>query len=947
MEIKSDPRGSIWRRWDLHIHTKGTQKNDQFTSLNFDTYCEVLFKKALEYEISAIGITDYFSIENYLKVKEYVTNIDSKENFNEDEKEAIKNIFLLPNVELRMLPVTDRGKLVNLHCIFNPSYVDSLENDFFTQIKHSGGTGSDYLMNKRGFEELGKSLDQRLVGNDAYKKGVNNFVVEHGKLKLLLENNRNFRNNVLIVVSNSKNDGASGFQKHYDLFEDIAPGSLDGVRKSIYSISDAIFSSNESDIKYFVGEKKDSIETVISKCGTIKPCIHGSDAHTEEKLFRPDDDRFCWIKADLTFEGLKQIIYEPQAGERVAISPIMPDHKDSFKTISKINFSHSRDFPDEIVFNKNLCAIIGSRSSGKSALLAYLAHTIEPITVEKLIKGPGEGDDFSWAMINNSEFDYQVTWNNEKTNSDFAGKIVYIPQNHLFQKSKNPIEIKERIAPIFFKTYPEFKKYYESAEKKIELENRNIEAQVTKWYRLMGLKSKNHEAVRDLGDEAAISEEKENNEKTIVSVKEKYSLNEEEVKNYKDIKTKIVGLENNKKKATEDLELVANINQDEKYFSDVSISLVPDKSSLPTQAIGTIEEILEEFETLILAKVNTSLITFKEELDSKLGEYEQKLDGIKLENKELITKYEKNTIIEQLINKNSEFDELLKEITVINEIIKDLSSQIERCIESIKMSIVNRKTILNELVKYSENINQDKTIDITFGVEYNFDENLQIVEEQINMRDSTQFVKNHELNISEVRNMAEQFLNAIYSGEQKIIQNYEKMHVAIDTLTLTEKILFTAKMEGDNIGGFSETTMTPGKRALFWLKLILSESDDKWPLLIDQPEDDLDSRSIFDEVVPFLKEKKKERQIILVSHNANLVIGADSEQVIIANRNGTDRKNEDGKQFNYLSGSLESNKTKDNTCVDTLKAQGIQEHACDILDGGKAAFEKRRNKYSL
>ena len=63
-----------------------------------------------------------------------------------------------------------------------------------------------------------------------------------------------------------------------------------------------------------------------------------------------------------------------------------------------------------------------------------------------------------------------------------------------------------------------------------------------------------------------------------------------------------------------------------------------------------------------------------------------------------------------------------------------------------------------------------------------------------------------------------------------------------------------------------------------------------WPLLIDQPEDDLDSRSVYAEIVPFLKEKKKERQIILVSHNANLVIGADSEQIIVANRNGDDRK---------------------------------------------------------
>jgi ABC-type Mn2+/Zn2+ transport system ATPase subunit len=129
--------------------------------------------------------------------------------------------------------------------------------------------------------------------------------------------------------------------------------------------------------------------------------------------------------------------------------------------------------------------------------------------------------------------------------------------------------------------------------------------------------------------------------------------------------------------------------------------------------------------------------------------------------------------------------------------------------------------------------------------------------------------------------------------------------------------------------------------------LILAESLDTWPLLIDQPEDDLDSRSIYDEVVPFLKLKKKERQIVMVSHNANLVIGSDSEQLIIANRHGDDRKNEDGKQFNYLTGSLEFSNDHDKSCADTLKAQGVCEHACSILDGGKTAFESRKNKYQI
>jgi ABC-type Mn2+/Zn2+ transport system ATPase subunit len=99
--------------------------------------------------------------------------------------------------------------------------------------------------------------------------------------------------------------------------------------------------------------------------------------------------------------------------------------------------------------------------------------------------------------------------------------------------------------------------------------------------------------------------------------------------------------------------------------------------------------------------------------------------------------------------------------------------------------------------------------------------------------------------------------------------------------------------------------MTPGKQAMFALTLILSESEEAWPLLIDQPEDDLDSRSIYDVLVAYLARTKCERQIIMVTHDANLVIGADSEQVVVANRHGQDWQNVGGRTFDYFTGSLE------------------------------------------
>ncbi|VVM25420.1 ATPase involved in DNA repair [uncultured Gammaproteobacteria bacterium] len=80
--------------------------------------------------------------------------------------------------------------------------------------------------------------------------------------------------------------------------------------------------------------------------------------------------------------------------------------------------------------------------------------------------------------------------------------------------------------------------------------------------------------------------------------------------------------------------------------------------------------------------------------------------------------------------------------------------------------------------------------------------------------------------------------------------------------------------------------MSDGKKAFVILKLLLEFSDKECPILIDQPEDSLDNRAIYNELVAYLKQKKKKRQIILVTHNANIVVNADAEEVVVANQHG-------------------------------------------------------------
>ena len=144
--------------------------------------------------------------------------------------------------------------------------------------------------------------------------------------------------------------------------------------------------------------------------------------------------------------------------------------------------------------------------------------------------------------------------------------------------------------------------------------------------------------------------------------------------------------------------------------------------------------------------------------------------------------------------------------------------------------------------------------------------------------------------------------------------------------------------------------MSPGKKALVLLELLINLENSKCPILIDQPEDDLDNRSIYGDLVKFIRQKKMDRQIIVVTHNANIVLGADTEEVIVANQEGQDTPNAQYR-FEYRSGAIEN----DSPVTDSsgglvpgiLNKTGIQTQICDILEGGRSAFERRKNKYSM
>lgn len=117
--------------------------------------------------------------------------------------------------------------------------------------------------------------------------------------------------------------------------------------------------------------------------------------------------------------------------------------------------------------------------------------------------------------------------------------------------------------------------------------------------------------------------------------------------------------------------------------------------------------------------------------------------------------------------------------------------------------------------------------------------------------------------------------------------------------------------------------LSPGQKGNLLLMFYLLVDPGQEPLLLDQPDETLDNRTIKDLLVPAIKEAKVRRQMIVVTHNPNVAVVADADQIIMAEF--------DGEIFTYDSGAIES--------------RVPNEHIVDVLEGRRPAFENREQKY--
>jgi ABC-type polar amino acid transport system ATPase subunit len=863
-------RGSEWRKWDLHIHSPYTHLN------KYSCSDEEFISKIKEQNILVIGLTNYFKFEE----EEYLLK----------EKATVEGLTVFLNLEFRLSYQNKEDDCCDIHVLFDNDLTNENIKDFLTNLK----------LNLNGTEIKAKDISN-------YSDGFTKATVELDNLLSTLDDESLKLKNRYLIGFLSRGKGNSRTSTNY---EKIAKKA-----HLIIHSSDSVENA-ETDRAFWL------------KHG--KPMLQSSDAHELTKI----GTKYTWIKSQTTFDGFRQIVFEPQ--ERVDISTSKPDDKFGYNLIDYIQFNESDNkifSANKIYLNPNLNTIIGGKSTGKSNLLRMIAKDAD---IEEFKK---DKHNIEWIAQ-----DIKVQW---QSGDDSEKKILYIPQSYLIKDLEDG---KRNIADIIvtsLKGDSKRKLLYENIETEQNSIKISIDSLLDRLFENGRIEKNKKDEIKNIGSKDGLIQEIIKLKDNKTSLLKELKIEEKEISDYNSKNEFIFKV----------LKSVAN-NQKDAEILRGKISHLEPKSFKPLLSdedlINNIElkkKVNEEYKQIIsdaFDKVISSLKVQIELISEQSDSFNEQINSTKKALEPIQLKLKQQTLINEISTK---IEETEKKLSQVEELQKEVDTK-----QSLSREIISE--IFIEFDKYYSKKEN-------FIKEFSFDEDNLIIGYKILFYSSSIY----DWFRDNVVNNTTSYLSKVNSSlkEYKFSDDYGKFREQINYLfkeALEEKIpfkgsfnkgTFVKSLLGDwfslepimEYDGDKIEQMSDGKKAFVLLKLLVNIDNSKYPILIDQPEDSLDNRSIYKELTSYLKVKKKQRQIIIVTHNANLVVGADAENIIVANQHGVSNENQDCIQFDYINGALEESKSFDKDEKIELRKRGIKEHVCEILEGGVDAFKKREQKYSI
>ena len=1010
----NDARGSMWRRWDLHVHTPASLQHNYGGSGSNVWERFITALEQLPEDFSVIGINDYLFLEGYRKILEFksqgrLSNIDT----------------FLPVLEFRLARFAgteDKLRRINYHVIFsNEITSDQIEQQFLNQLKAcytlSPGVAQAWagVVTLQSLEDLGKAIIESAPDNKRsdYKlpvlEGFNNLNLSVEKIKEAL-NSPYFKNNYITAVG--KTEWASLKWNDQSIAE----------KKTIINEPDALFISAANADAY-----KKARETLQTQ-EVNDHLLDCSDAHNWAESGSKDSLGRCelWVKADPTFRGLQHALLE--FDERVYVGTEPPKVTDVKKRpqryiqsieIKKVPGAPLLEewFDCSIPFNPGLVAIIGNKGNGKSALADIVA----------LGGNSQQEDNFSFLNENqfrNSRedksvhFEATLSWHSDDNevyrlsrpqDPEDIERVKYIPQSYLESlcnefASEGGGAFDRELRAVIFSHIPNAERLgKQSLDSLLDYLGEETFDRINT---LKGELSKTNREMSSLEAAAAPEHKREVEKRHTARLKELRTLrgNEpkdvakpdtdpqmrkaiEECQDEIEVERKlVVDLESKAAAARQSrAQLLTKISTAEKVLQRIrnleeSYRLAERESEKDLETLGLTWDDLAKIEIntatvkVLHAELTVQEAAVKEQLDTeneksyvsllaaakyKIIQLQNQLDAPTRRHQEYLSAHKEWKDTVDRLASDTDDPESISSLRAELQRISELPSQVAvleaerlQACKAIYAQIAGLKDRYRRLYSPVQDFIQThkmlaNKIKLSFDVRISEKNLVAGLSDWINKGRSGSFqgaedgaarikelVKRNEFDSHEG---VEAFLNEFMQALQYDVRQDKPRPMSTGSQLRSKGTVegfydflyglgylepqYALKMDGKEL-----FELSPGERGLLLLLFYLLVEKNDGPLIVDQPEENLDNETIHEILVPSIQMSKQRRQIIIVTHNPNLAVVADADQVIAAS---IDKQNMC--RVTYASGALEN--------------PTVNQHVVRYLEGTLPAFMNRDEKY--
>ena len=853
--------GSTWRKCDLHLHSLYTHLTKGYKGVTQQDYIEKIKNSGLE----VVGLTNYFNFN----AEDYVLKTKLEE----------AGIVVFLNLELRLANQNKEEQSCDLHVVFHNDVTQNEISDILAELMVKVGPGTEAAKNLKSEEDFNKG------------------VVEFDQLMGVLSNPAwNLGGRHLIgFLSRGKGNIRSA-----TVYEHI-------VKKSHFVIHSSDSSGNLIEDRQFW-------------LGHDKPLIQSSDAHCIDQI----GTKYCWVKARPTFEGLKQIQFEP--ANRVDIGtdkPIAPLNR-----IEKIQFN----IPDDATIGGDaFCfagenkayhlspyfnCFIGGRGSGKSTILSFMGQNAS--------SKDGGALEYFWNNMNPS-FEHD-----SKSVFDLSGtkQFEFLGQSQIESFAKNETEFTKAI--------------YDRAniQSNYSLEKHELEADRQKTVITSVIKS-----IGQAVDYGAKIKKHDEKIETLSSSMEFMESDEykEITDDIKGKSNKLRGLLNAQARLSEFKQKVDEIIEHEQ--GDIEAEANEAGGIFQTtlnQALAKLKKVAEFIEGRDVADTEKQIESLGKAIAKRRLDITSLLEESGLSQENIHQAEAAPQAIADIQSQIATFKKELKKCTdIIGQLdeaicsVEEARSEYERDIEGVIEPLVAK---LEE--RAQQNAGEVKSISLRYR--FNHAKAWQALAEEFYSSLSTNERGN------ERRKDVEDFIaeeKEHFDGSQEDITKYlsdrEEHSQALYIKFLSDIFkngnnykLFTA-IKAKHLNDIKEYKLievlydnVPVMKASFGQRctavIVILLLFGNFPIIIDEPEAHLDSALIANYLVPLIKETKANRQIIFATHNANFVINGDAEKIFI----------------------LDNPAGKTQIMETTIEDLEYRESLIK-LEGSKQAFERRGDKFGL